>query len=148
MTFAGMNYLAIVIAAVAGWLVGAVWYQLFARHWVAALGSTMEAFKQKQAALKGTPKAWLPFVLALVADLVMAWMLAGVLGHLGPGQVTLRNGVISGAFLWFGFVLTTMAVNNAFAGRTYKLTAIDAGHWLAVLVAMGAIIGGWGISGQ
>jgi len=45
----------------------------------------------------------------------MAWMLAGVLGHLGPGQVTLRNGVISGAFLWFGFVLATMAVNNAFA---------------------------------
>src|SRR5262245_62482118 len=145
MTFAGMNYLAIVIAAVAGRLVGAVWYQLFARHWVAALGTAMEAFKQKQAALKGTPKAWLPFVLALVADLVMAWMLAGVLGHLGPGQVTLRNGVISGAFLWFGFVLTTMAVNNAFAGRTYKLTAIDAGHRLAVLVVMGAIIGALGL---
>src|SRR5262249_6234175 len=112
---------------------------------VVALGTTMEEFKQKQAALKGSPRAFVPFVLAFVADLVMAWILAGVLGHLGPGQVTVRNGVISAAFLWFGFILTTMAVNNAFAGRKYTLTAIDAGHWLAVLVAMGAIIGGFGV---
>jgi Protein of unknown function (DUF1761) len=87
-------------------------------------------------------------VLAFVADLIMAWMLAGVLGHLGPGQVTLRNGIISGAFLWFGFVLTTMAVNNAFAGRKHTLTAIDAGHWLAVLVVMGAVVGGTGVGGR
>jgi hypothetical protein len=144
MAFAGMNYLAIVIAAVAGWLVGALWYGVLAKPWIAALGLTMEEFKARQAALKSSAKA-LPFVLAFAADLIMAWMLAGVLGHLGPGQVTLRNGVISGAFLWFGFVLATMAVNNAFAGRKYMLTAIDAGHWLAVLVVMGAIVGAMGL---
>jgi uncharacterized protein DUF1761 len=147
MTFAGMNYLAVVIAAVVAWLVGAVWYGALVAHWVDALGTTMEQFKARQAALTGSAKA-LPFVLAFVADLIMAWMLAGVLGHLGPGQVTLRNGIISGAFLWFGFVLTAMAVNNAFAGRKYKLTAIDAGHWLAVLAVMGAIIGAAGTSGR
>jgi Protein of unknown function (DUF1761) len=145
MSFAGMNYLAIVTAAIAGWLTGAVWYGLLAKYWVTALGTTMEEFKQKQTALKGDPKAFLPFVLAFVADLIMAWMLAGVLGHLGPGQVALRNGVISGLFLWFGFVLTTMMVNNAFSGRKYTLTAIDAGHWLAVLLVMGAIVGGMGL---
>jgi len=47
-----------------------------------------------------------PSIYAFIADI--AWMLAGVLGHLGAGQVTLRNGIISAAFLWFGFVLTTM----------------------------------------
>jgi Protein of unknown function (DUF1761) len=144
MAFAGLNYLAVVIAAIAGWLVGALWYGVLAKPWIAALGTTLEEFKSRQVALKGSVKA-LPFVLAFVADLIMAWMLAGVLGHLGPGQVTLRNGIISGAFLWFGFVLTTMAVNNAFSGRKYRLTAIDAGHWLAVLVVMGAIVGGAGI---
>jgi hypothetical protein len=145
MTFAGTNYFAILIAAVAGWLVGAVWYTLLARYWIAALGETMAGFKQKQAARNNRVLAILPFVLAFVADLIIAWMLAGVLGHLGPGQVTLRNGIISGAFLWFGFVLTTMAVNNAFVGRKYALTAIDAGHWLAVIVVMGAIVGGFGV---
>ena len=74
----------------------------------------------------------------------MSWMTAGVLGHLGPGQVTLRNGLISGAFLWFGFVITTMAVNNGFAGRDPRLLLIDGGHWLLVLLLIGGIIGMFG----
>ena len=72
-------------------------------------------------------------------------MLGGVLGHLGPGQVTLRNGVISAAFLWFGFVLTTMTVNYSFAGRDRRLLLIDTGNWLIVLVVIGAVIGSLGI---
>jgi hypothetical protein len=145
MSFAGTNTLAIVLAAIAGWLVGAAYYGALAKSWVAALGTTMEEFKAKHAAQKGTAQAWLPFVLAFVADLVMAWTLAGITGHLGPGQVTMRNAVISGIFVWFGFIITTMAVNNAFGGRSYTLTLIDAGHWLAVLIVMGAIIGALGV---
>jgi Protein of unknown function (DUF1761) len=80
-----------------------------------------------------------------VAEVVMAWALAGVVGHLGPGQVTLRNGVISAVFLWLGFVVTTLAVNYAFGGRGIKLAAIDAGHWLVVLVVEGAVIGAMGV---
>ena len=50
--------------------------------------------------------------------LVMAWMFAGVLLHMGQGGMatSLRTGVISGFFLWLGFVITTMAVNHAFQG--------------------------------
>ncbi len=47
----------------------------------------------------------------------MAWVLAGLIGHLGPGQVTVQNGIVSGAFIWLGFVATTIAVNNAFGRR-------------------------------
>ena len=143
MTFAGINYFAVLVAAVAGWLVGAAWYNVLANHWLAAQGKTMEACKQEQAAMKGDPKAYLPFVLAFVANLAMAWVLAGLIGHLG--QVTICSGVISGAFVWLGFVVTTIAVNYAFGGRTWRLFAIDAGHWLAVLVVQGAIIGAFGV---
>ena len=124
MAFAGLNYLAIVVAAIAGWLIGT------ALHW---------PFTRER------PKKVRALVLAFTACLIMAWMLAGVLGHLGPGQVTLRNGVISAVFLWFGFVLTSTVVNNTLAGRTWVSTAIDAGHWLIVLLAMGAIIGTIGL---
>src|SRR5262249_18174829 len=123
MTFAGVNYLAILIAAIAAWLAGAAWYGVLAKPWVAAQGTTMEEFKARQAR-KGSAAAYAPFVIALVAELVMAWCLAGVLGHLGPGQVTLRNGVVSAVFLWLGFMVTALAVNYAFAGRTIKLAAI------------------------
>jgi hypothetical protein len=143
MTFAGINYLAIIVAAVAGWLAGAAWYTLLGKHWLAAQDRTEDAFRAHQAAVEGTPAAWLSFALAFLADLVMAWVLAGIVGHLG--NVTIRSAVISALFAWGGFVVTTMLVNNAFCGRKYMLTAIDAGHWLLVLVLMGVVIGWIGV---
>jgi hypothetical protein len=140
-TFAGTNYLAIVVAAVAAWLASAIYYMSLSRLYVAALGKTPE----QMAADRKKPWAFLPFVYAFVANVIIAWMLAGVLGHLGPGQVTLRNGVVSAAFLWFGFVLTTMTVNYSFAGRDRRLLLIDTGNWLIVLVVIGAVIGSLGI---
>src|SRR3954464_12720567 len=137
MTFAGMNYLAVVLAVIAAWLAGAAWYGALAKPWVAAQGYTMEEFKARQEARRGSPAGYAPFIIAFVAELIMAWMLAGIVGHLG--QVTLRNGLISAAFVWFGFVLTTLAVNYAFGARGVKLAAIDAGHWLLVLLVEGAV---------
>ena len=79
---------------------------------------------------------------SFVCELVMAWVLAGVIGHLGTGQVTLCNGVVSGFFLWLGFLATTIAVNQRYEGFGWDLTVIDAGHWLGVAVIMGGVIGG------
>ncbi len=89
--------------------------------------------------------AWLPFVYVFVGDFIMAWVLAGLMGHFGSGQLTLRNGIISGAFIWFGFVMTAMVANYTFARRDPRLLLIDAGHWLLVLVVIGAVIGAMGV---
>jgi hypothetical protein len=139
MTFTGMNYLAIVIAAVAAWLAGAGWYMALGRTWMAALAIT----PGKMQAARQEPGAYLPFIYAFAAELVMAWTFAGLLGHIGP--LSLRNGIISAAFCWLGFVMTTMLVNNSFAKRDWRLMWIDGGHWLLVLVLMGAIIGAMGV---
>jgi hypothetical protein len=141
MAFAGLNYLAIVVAAVVAWLVSAAWYMSLSKVYTAALGKTPAQMAED----RNKPGAFLPFVYALIGNLIIAWMLAGVLGHLGVGQVTLRNGVISGAFLWFGFILTTMVVNFSFSGRDKRLLLIDLGNWLIVLVVVGAIVGGMGV---
>lgn len=137
MTFAGMNYLAIVVAAILGFAFGGLYYNLLSKQWMAAIGLTKAKINKNSSSA--------PFIIAIVANLVMAWVLAGVVGHLGPGQVTIRNGIISGAFLWLGFIVTTIAVNNAFGLRKHVLTVIDLGHWLGVLVVMGAIIGVFGV---
>ena len=138
MTFVGVNYLAILIAAVVGWLVGAAWYMSLGKIWVAALGKTQAEMEE----CRKRPYAWAPFVLVFVTNLVMAWTLAGILGHFGT--FSLKDGAITGALCWFGFVLTAMLANNAFAMRSHRLTAIDAGHYLVVLALMGAIIGWMG----
>lgn len=133
MTFAGINYIAVVIAALAGFGAGVVWYMALANFWLAAIGKTR----------KELPQSSRPFIITIIALLAMAWMLAGVIGHLG--EVTIWNGVVSGFFVWFGFVITTMAVNHAFGGARPMLTLIDGGYWLAVLLIQGAIIGAFGI---
>ena len=141
MSFAGVNNWAVLVAAVAAWILGAAWYMTLSKPWIAAVGLTPE----QMAANKQKPGASLPFIYAFASHAIMGFVLAGILGHLGPGQVTLRNGIISGAICWLGFVFTSMLVNNSFAGRDRRLLLIDGGHWLAVLMLMGAIIGAWGV---
>ena len=137
MAFAGINYLAVVVAVVAGFGVGAVYYTALGKCWMAALGKTEDD-------LKGGAKA-APFVIAAAAQLVMAIVLAGIIGHLGPGQVTPANGAISAAFAWAGFILTSISVNYAFQRARPALAVIDSIHWLAVLLAQGLVIGLFGI---
>ena len=137
MAFAGINYLAVLVAAVAAFAFGAVYYISLSKLWLAAIGFTKE-----QMAAGRSPT---PFIVSIVALLVMAWVLAGTVGHLGPGQVTVKNGIISGLFIWLGFVITTLAVNYAYGQRRPSLTVIDGIHWLGVLVVQGAIIGAFGI---
>lgn len=134
MVFGGINYYAVVIAALSGFGVGMVWYMVLGNQWMAALGKTKDELK---------PRPW-PFVVSVISLLIMAFMLAGVIGHLGEGQVTLRNGAITGFTLWLGFIVTSMLVNHAFQGAKPQLTVIDSGHWLLVMVVMGAIIGIFG----
>lgn len=138
MEFAGSNYLTVVVAAVAGYAFGAVYYMTLGRQWLAALGKT-------EADVKGDGATPWPFIIAFVAQLIMAWALSGIVGHLGTGQVTPVNGLISGAFIWFGFVLTTLAVNHGFQRAKTSLTVIDGGHWLGVLLVQGVVIGLFGV---
>lgn len=137
MDFAGMSYSAILAAAVASFLFGGLWYGVLSKQWLAASCKTEEGI-----AKSGTPVV--PLLIAAVCQLVMAWVLAGLIGHLGKGQVTLRNGVISAGFVWLGFIATTLIVNHAFQEAKRALTVIDGLHWLGVVLIQGAIIGWMG----
>ena len=139
MTFAGINYWAVLVAGALGFGLGGVWYRLLAEPWKAAHNFTTEQIR----AHHGKGAVPTPLIIAFVADLIMAWMLAGLMGHLGA--ITVKNGLIAAFFVWFGFVVTTLAVNNTFGMRSPKLILIDGGHWLAALLLMGAVIGAWGI---
>jgi Protein of unknown function (DUF1761) len=139
MSFSGVNSFAVIIAALAGFGLGAVWYMVLSKPWMHAVGLTEAECKARN---QGAGRI-VPFVISIVALFVMAWMLAGIMGHLG--QVSVRGGLISGFLVWLGFVITTMGVNHAFSGAPTKLTLIDGGYWLAVLLIQGAVIGAFGV---
>jgi hypothetical protein len=141
MPFASVNWIAILAAAVAAWLFGALYYGLLGKAWLAALGTTAETLKLANAGKSAAAKA-APFVLSLVAEFVMAFVLNGILIHLN--MFTVRAGMIAGAFCWIGFIMTSMTVNNAYPGRRAMLSVIDGGHWLGVMLIIGAVLGGIG----
>ncbi|MCB1522314.1 MAG: DUF1761 domain-containing protein [Hyphomicrobiaceae bacterium] len=140
MDFAGFNTIAILLAAAASFMFGGVWYGAFSSQWMAAAGVDFDELRTR-----GGP-VFMPYAVAFLAQLVMAFVLAGTIGHLGLGQVTLKNGIIAGAMVWAGFVMTSLIVNHAFQGAPRTLTLIDGGHWLGVLVIQGAIIGWMGVA--
>ncbi|MCP5083787.1 MAG: DUF1761 domain-containing protein [Alphaproteobacteria bacterium] len=128
MEFTGINYLAVLGAAVAAFMFGAAWYGGLSKQWMAAME------------LSEPPKPNpMIYALTFVCQLVIAWVLAGVMGHLS--QISVTGGMISAFFVWLGFVATTLIVNHRFQDASWSLTIIDGGHWLGVLMIMGIVIG-------
>jgi uncharacterized protein DUF1761 len=132
------NWTALLYAAAAAWLFGGIYYGLLGKAWIAAQGKTAATLKAENAG-KSTAAKTSPFIISFVAEFVMAAAVSGIMVH--SGFATARQGAITGALCWLGFVLTTIVVNNAYAFRSWKLTAIDAAHWLGALVIIGAIVG-------
>lgn len=136
MDFGGINYLAALVAAVAAFMLGGVYYGvLVAKPWMKAARLTEE-----QTAMSASL-----FITTFVCEFVMAVGIAGVMGHLGTGQITLWNGVVSGFFLAVALVIPAMTMNQRYQGYGWDLAVIDGVHWIGVAVLMGAIIGWFGV---
>jgi hypothetical protein len=141
MSLATVNWISVLVAAIAAWIFGAAYYMSLANQWHAAQGKTLAQCKAENAGKSGLEKT-APFILSFVGEVIMGFTLFGIMVHLN--MFTLRAGLISGALCWFGFVLSTMAVNNAYTNRRIMLTVLDSGHWLGVLLIIGGIIGWMG----
>jgi hypothetical protein len=139
--FTHANTVSILVAAVVAWIFGGIYYTALSKPWMAAQDKTLEQCRAEQDAKTGLAKG-APFVVVFISEIIIAWVLYGILLHMN--MFTLRAGVISAAFCWFGFVLTTITTNNAFGGRRVMLTIIDSIAWLGAFLIIGAIVGVWG----
>ncbi len=124
----------IVVAALAGYGAGALYYLTTGRFWVAAQGRTKE--EVRASAGRATPH-----VVAFLGNFVIATMMLGLLEHLKFQPLTAYVGLITGITCWLGFVATTLAVNNSFQGKSPWLSVIDAGHWAVVFAVQGSALG-------
>ena len=55
-----------------------------------------------------------------------------------------KAGLLTGGFVWLGFVVTVLATNYGYQQMKPSLTLIDGLHWLGVLLIQGAVIGAMG----
>ncbi|WP_457150185.1 DUF1761 domain-containing protein [Mesorhizobium sp. P5_C1] len=134
MDFEAVNWLAVIAAAVVAWLFGAAWYMGLSKPW-------LKAARLDPATMKKSP---LPFVISFIAELVMAYIMALVVGAMTGGEPTLLAGLVFGFVLWLGFVATTLSANHRYQDFGWDLTLIDGGHWLGVLLIIGVVIGWFG----
>jgi hypothetical protein len=124
-----VNWLAIIVAAVATFILGGVWYgPLFGRVWRATDDRPEQPQAKHPAHVYG-----LSFVLMLVAAAVLAIAL-------GP-QPDLVRSIAVGLTVGAGWVATSFGVNYLFAGRRLALFAVDAGYNVVLFALMGLIIG-------
>src|SRR5258708_5510445 len=132
-----INYLAVVVAAVAAFALGGVWYSplLFAKLWVNAHGYSEEQVKAMQ---KSAGKA---YGVSLVCQWLIALALAVLVGYLHLEH--LSQGLKLGLLAWVGFAFPLGLMANMFTEKRITVFYIDTGYQLVYLLIMGAIITAW-----
>jgi hypothetical protein len=126
---------AVIVAAVLHWLLGAVWFTTMKQAWLTGIGKTNE-----QLMASGIP-AWLPHVVTLLANLVMAYVLGWLI--LATGPQTAARGVMIALAVWAGFIASAFATEYVFEGRSLQIFAINTGYPLVGLLIMGIVLGAW-----
>lgn len=129
------NYLAILVAAIASFLLAAAWYSYFMQPWLDGIGRTREWLLAT-----GVSPA-LQYLTAMLASFLIAMVISGITQF--TGAQTAVRGIKIATLLWLGVVLTTWATEYVFEVRPFSLFAINAGFWLVAMSLMGAIVGGW-----
>ena len=128
------NYLAVFVAAIAYWLLGALWYGvLFGEAWMALEHMTEEQARSMNPVL--------PYLITFVLNVLIAYALAQIC--IWRNADTLGRGASVGVLLWIGFVGPVTFTTYMYEMRPKELFAINQFFPLAGFVLMGAILGGW-----
>ena len=129
------NYWAIIVAAIACFILEAIWYSVFLQAWLDGLGRTRDVMMHQGV------NEYLQYAIALVSAAIMAIAISTVTQLTGP--LNARRAIKTGALLWLAFVFTTWSTEYIFEVRSFALLAINTGFWLLGAMLMGAIVGTW-----
>ncbi|MGA7343689.1 MAG: DUF1761 domain-containing protein [Terracidiphilus sp.] len=130
MHFFHVNPLAVLIATVIQWLLGALWYGfVFKERWMVLVG-TSDSQKPKN--------GWFGMVAAFVGNLILAFVLAHIIKWAGGSAFP--DGVYLGALCWLGFMAPPLFIQHIFERRPAKLFAINAAYWLLAMMLSGGVL--------
>jgi hypothetical protein len=130
-----INYLAVVVAALAAFVFSSMWYSVFGRARMKLLGNDQAA----TADMRKVPtwKKLLELVRSVIVTLVMAHViaLARIVGWVDAVQL--------GVWVAIGFPVMTLMGSVMWDKRPWKLAAIHSGDWLVKILLIAAILGVW-----
>ena len=127
----GIQWWAVLAAAVSAFLLGGLWYgPLFKHVWCREAGVDPDKPNGHPAKIFGGA-----FLLSLIAAGVFAWFL-------GPAP-PLRESVGTGIVIGMAWVAASFGINYLFAGRSQTLWLIDGGYHTLQFALYGLILGLW-----
>ena len=132
----GVNYLAILVSSVVSFMIGMVWYSpvMYGKAWMKLMGVSDKDKEKSKHDNMGRA-----FFISFISSLVMFYVLNYLMELLGYADA--KSGAILGAWIWLGFFATSMLGSVLWDNKPLTLYLINAFHYLAVLLAGGAIIG-------
>jgi hypothetical protein len=136
-----INYLAILIAAIASMVIGFLWYgPIFGKKWIAMMGWSEEQITE--AKKKGMAKS---YVLNFIGSLVMSYVLAHALIFASAYMKVdgVSAGVTVGLWNWLGFIAPVTLGAVLWERRPWKLWVLNNGYYAVALVIMGIILAIW-----
>lgn len=134
MDFSKINFLAALVATVASFGLGALWYSpiLFSKAWQRGVGLSDEDLKgANMGKIFGTT-----LVLTFLMAFGMAYFMQGT-------EISWTEGAMMGFFTGLFFVFPSIGINYQYQRKPASLWMIDAGYQVAFLTLIGAIIGAW-----
>lgn len=132
-----VNFLAVIVSAVAMMVLGFLWYgPFFGKQWAKLMGwSKADMEKAKK---KGMTKN---YVIMALGALVMAYVFDHILLAFGSNSMTMA---LQGAFwTWLGFYATVLLGKVLWEGKSWTLYVLDAGYYLVGLGIVALILTFW-----
>jgi hypothetical protein len=139
-SFAGINFWAVLVCAVATMVIGFLWYSpfLFANPWMRLMGFDPNDKARLAEMQKGAGKM---YALSFIASIVSAIVLAKII--VVTSVITVPYGMKVGFAVWLGFVTTVQLTGALFSKQPSKLYLINTGYQLVCYLAMGGILAVW-----
>lgn len=134
-----VNFVAVLVAAISMMVLGFLWYGplLFQKPWMKLKGyKSVEECKEEQK--KMGPWYGLTFVLSLITAYTLTHVMAMSTNLFHETPMT--TGLMSGFWMWLGFVMPTQAGATIFGEKKWKLFAIDTTYQLVSLLVMGVVL--------
>ena len=132
-----INYLAVLVATLVFYFIGALYYTVLSKPWIASRGTTIEKLG-KEKPNWGHKAA--PFLISFVLSFIVFDVFASLLNMMST-KVDWVFGAYIGFKLWLGFCLPVTIINNAYQNATKRLSLIDTTYFLMGMVVGGAILG-------
>ena len=133
-----VDFMAVIVAAVASMVVGFLWYSplVLGKPWMKLKGYNSESLKKAQQEMGKL------YGLSFLAALVTAFVLFHVItiSQNFYGFPKLQTGLMTAFWMWVGFILPVQLADEIFGGKKWGLFTINTGYQLAAIISMAVVI--------